>query len=130
MKTAAGILFTSLLWAVIWGTLGYIVVLVSAFFNPDFGHVGPQLTSFVMAGVGLLSGLAAGFAFVLVAWARSMTGRRARLLLGAGCGAVVGMIPSISGRHWYLQFIAITAPLGALSALCSAPPRRATSTQE
>ena len=130
MKTAAGILFTSLLWAVIWGTLGYVVVLVSAFFNPDFGHVGPQLTAMMMAGVGLLSGLIGGSAFVLVAWARSMTGRRARVLLGAACGAVVGVIPSLSARHWYFQFVAITAPLGAVSALCSAPPRRATSTQE
>ena len=127
MKAAAGVLWTSLLWAVIWGTLGYVVVLTSAFFNPDFGHVGPQLTSMVMAGVGLLSGAITGAVFALLAWARSMTNWRARVFLGAACGAGVGVVPSISAWHWYLQFVAITIPLGTLSALCSAPPHRSTS---
>jgi len=59
VKTIFGVLLTSILWAVIWGTCAYVTILVSAFFNSDFGHVGPQLTAMIMGAMAAL--LPSGF---------------------------------------------------------------------
>jgi hypothetical protein len=133
MKTIVGVLLTSILWAVIWGTSTYVAVLASAFFNSDFGHVGPQLTAMIMGAMAALVGAVIGLVFALLAWIAFTFDRMHRALLGSLLGGIAGLAFALI-VHPDSRIVAKTAlataiagALGAFSGLYSVPPKRGSS---
>src|SRR5262249_825106 len=94
MKTALGFILTSILWAVVWGTAAYLAVLVGSFFNPDFGHMGPELSAIIFGLVCALGGGVTGLTFVFASWMASPKSRRARVGIGGASGLVAGLVGS------------------------------------
>ena len=130
MKTIVGVLLTSILWAVIWGASAYITILVSAFFNSDFGHVGPQLTAMIMGAMAALVGAVIGLVFGLLTCISFSFDRMHRALLGSLLGGIAGLVfgffvpvdSSIVAKT--ALAIVIAGALGGFSGLCSVSQRR------
>jgi hypothetical protein len=78
----------------------------------------------IVSAVAAFSGAVAGVGFAVLGWVLSPIKRFGRILLSLALGGTLGIVLTAVSRPDYFHIAVIPAALGALSGLCSVPPKK------